>query len=312
MSLETPGLLITFNRADTVAQVLAALRLHRPTRLYWAGDAARPHKPGEAERVAETRALVQQVDWPCAIKTLFHDQNLGCRQGVSAAISWFFAHEEAGIILEDDTVPGPDMPAYCTQLLERYWHHPQVYHIGTNQYNPHMRHHPYSYFASQIPHVWGWATWRHKWAAYQEAEALLTATDRVPELRPEQAPPYLGAFFSQKLEAVRRGEIDAWSYLWAYAILQRGGIALAPRVNLTTNIGMGIQVAGANFSGVSARATFGFFPTYPLLPLQHPPSLAVNQRADHWTYRQVLHWGLWRKIKSKLWTTWERLVLRIC
>lgn len=50
----------------------------------------------------EVRKIITDVDWPCEVKTLFREHNLGCRVAVQTAIDWFFAHENEGIILEDD------------------------------------------------------------------------------------------------------------------------------------------------------------------------------------------------------------------
>ena len=44
-----------------------------------------PERPGEAEKVAATRAVIEhEIDWPCL--------------GVSRAITWFFEQVEEGII----------------------------------------------------------------------------------------------------------------------------------------------------------------------------------------------------------------------
>ena len=45
----------------------------------------------------------------CEVQTLFQESNLGCGLGVSTAITWFFANEERGIILEDDIIPDPTL-----------------------------------------------------------------------------------------------------------------------------------------------------------------------------------------------------------
>ena len=34
------------------------------------------------------------MDWPCEVKTLFRDKNLGMQKAVSDAINWFFENEE--------------------------------------------------------------------------------------------------------------------------------------------------------------------------------------------------------------------------
>ena len=46
----------------------------------------------------------EMVNWECEIKKLYSDTNQGCRIGVTKAISWFFANEKMGIIMEDDIV----------------------------------------------------------------------------------------------------------------------------------------------------------------------------------------------------------------
>ena len=106
LKITTPILFLIFNRPNTTIQVLQEIRKVAPSRLYIACDGARTHKEGEKEKVQETRELVlKNIDWECEVKTLFRDNNLGCKEAVSGAISWFFENEEMGIILEDDCLP---------------------------------------------------------------------------------------------------------------------------------------------------------------------------------------------------------------
>ncbi|MCX7759372.1 MAG: nucleotide-diphospho-sugar transferase, partial [bacterium] len=104
--LKTAVLLLTFKRLDTTRQVFEMIRKAKPPRLYIAGDGPRDWVEGEKEKVKAVRDYVMNnIDWNCEVKTLFRDKNLGCGRAVSEAITWFFEHEEMGIILEDDTVP---------------------------------------------------------------------------------------------------------------------------------------------------------------------------------------------------------------
>jgi len=103
--LRTAVLFLVFNRPGTTAKVFEAIRKARPPRLYVAADAARASREGEAERVALVREIATDVDWPCEVLTLFREENLGCKYAVSDGITWFFEHEEQGIILEDDCLP---------------------------------------------------------------------------------------------------------------------------------------------------------------------------------------------------------------
>ncbi|HWQ38896.1 MAG TPA: hypothetical protein VNM24_09855, partial [Burkholderiales bacterium] len=93
-----PVLLLAFNRPETTAQVLRSLRDVRPGRLFFAVDGPREGRQGERERVAAVRRLVEKIDWPCRVDTLFREANLGCKKAVSEAITWFFDQVQAGVI----------------------------------------------------------------------------------------------------------------------------------------------------------------------------------------------------------------------
>src|ERR1700749_4422312 len=93
-------LFIIFNRLDSTHKVFDQIRKASPTRLYIAADGPRFDQEGEEQLCKKTRGIVDKVDWDCEIHTLFRDKNLGCKKAVSSAITWFFNHEEEGIILE--------------------------------------------------------------------------------------------------------------------------------------------------------------------------------------------------------------------
>jgi len=84
-----PVLFLIFNRLGSASRVFNAIREARPTRLYIGCDGAREDRLGEAEIVGQVRLLAEKVDWPCEVKTLFRDKNLGCKAAVSSAITWF-------------------------------------------------------------------------------------------------------------------------------------------------------------------------------------------------------------------------------
>ena len=110
---DTPVLLIVFSRADTATAVVRAVSKVKPSRVYVAADGPRAHKEGEAALCEETRkAVLAAIDWDCEVFTNFSDVNYGCGLGPANAVSWFFEHEEKGIILEDDCAPGSPSPYF--------------------------------------------------------------------------------------------------------------------------------------------------------------------------------------------------------
>ena len=155
-----PILFLIFCRPDTTEQVFEQIRAIKPARLYVAADAPRAGRPDEAERAAQARAITEKVDWPCEVKTLYREQNLGCKRAVSEAISWFFEQEEYGVILEDDCLPHPSFFPYCEELLLRYKDDQRIGHISGNCFLPQIISPELSYDFCSVTHIWGWATWR--------------------------------------------------------------------------------------------------------------------------------------------------------
>ena len=108
MAYPVPILLIIWRRPNTTKQVINAIKNIQPSSIYIASDGPRLGLEDELEKVNLTRDLaLNSIDWHCEVKTRFSEINLGCRDGVSSAISWFFEHVNEGIILEDDVLPHP-------------------------------------------------------------------------------------------------------------------------------------------------------------------------------------------------------------
>lgn len=272
---DTPLLLIAWRRPHTIRQVIDAIRPVAPTRLYLACDGPNLERPGEGEKVAATRSVIDnEIDWPCQIERLYSDVNQGCRLGVSRAITWFFEQVEEGIILEDDCVPHPDFFPYCTTLLERYRHDTRVWCIsGNNFQNGHWRGEG-SYYFSRIPLIWGWATWRRCWQQYDSDLSELSAL---------RASGHLDTIFTDSLEKeywsniwqrlLDTGKPNTWDYQWSFTCIANGGLSAEPNENLVSNVGFGED------------ATHTVDPAEPILAargmseLSHPRFVLRNEEA---------------------------------
>lgn len=284
----SPILLLIFNRAETTRQVFEAIRRARPRRLYVAGDGPRADRPGEDEKVRSTRAVIEGVDWPCEVKTLFRTENLGCQQGVSQAISWFFEREEYGIILEDDCLPDPSFFPFCDELLERCKDDERIGHISGNCYLPHLVPAGQSYDFCSIPHIWGWATWRRAWKKYRvdfpawaEIRHDKSLKDRLFLDRRERI--YFSTFLSDTLSKSRG--INAWSPQWVYTLRLQGQLSICPAVNLVTNIGLdGVEATHTRGGRRSQRLSYSSSALE--FPLKHPENILRNKEMDRETFRK--------------------------
>lgn len=80
--LRTPVLITAFTRYETTRVVMEAVRKARPPRLYFACDG--PRNEVEKIKTDRVRSLVELVDWPCELHTLFHEQNKGSKYVLSS------------------------------------------------------------------------------------------------------------------------------------------------------------------------------------------------------------------------------------
>src|SRR5690348_12863814 len=104
---DTPVVVVLFNRAERVRELVTALRPVRPARLFAIADGPRPAHDGDRDTCAAARAALDAIDWPCTIERNFADSNLGLDARVVTGLDWAFARTDRAVILEDDVLPHP-------------------------------------------------------------------------------------------------------------------------------------------------------------------------------------------------------------
>ncbi len=274
-----PLLFLVFNRLDTTSEVFKRISEYRPNKLYIASDGARENKTGEKKFVQDVRDFIlSEIKWECEVKTLFRERNLGCKLAVSEAISWFFKHEEMGIILEDDCLPDISFFQYCEELLERYKDDSRIFCISGNNFTSHSKQARDSYYFSSFPHIWGWATWRRAWANYD-----LQMND-WPDFKKNRLLKLSNYSFGTKrylenvFESAYHNRINTWDYQWVYSCIKNNGLTIIPRVNLVNNIGFDDRATHTtnepSFSTKSYNLDF---------PLVHPSIVITNSHLDKLT-----------------------------
>jgi hypothetical protein len=294
--LETPVVLVVFNRPEQTARVFGAVASARPSRLFLVGDGPRANHPGEAERCEMVKQIVSAVDWPCKVETNFAVENMGCGQRVISGLNWVFSLVEEAIILEDDCLPDPSFFPFCRDLLQRYRGDSRIAAItGTNLVERFVRT-PSSYYFSQLGGIWGWATWSCQWQSYDEnlkkwpalrdANALAEIFERPRDI----------AYWTRIFDAMYGGRgPNTWDYQWVYTNMFGSRLTIVPCVNLVANIGF----------GDGATHTFTADPRLlPKLrsidfPLRHPDALIASRSLDR-HYQELYFTRLSRRAVSKL------------
>ena len=297
MSSQTivPVLFLIYNRPEHTQRVFAEIRNAKPIRLYIAADGPRPTRSKDFKLCEQARAVVDQIDWECEVFRLYRDTNLGCKLGVSSAISWFFDQEQEGIILEDDCLPDSSFFRFSSELLDHYRREPRVMMIsGTNDLGIWNDEHESYHFS--LGGIWGWASWSRAWKHFDESMSEWNT--------PTSARVLNSAFGNHReyqkntllFESAFRGRIDTWDIQWKFARLIHRGLTVTPARNLVSNIGFGPE-------GTHTRRRRAFSiepPVYSMkFPLRHPVAVEVDREYVRRSFART-NPRLFRRLTSRL------------
>ena len=287
MGFKTPILLIIWRRPITTNKVIDAIRKFNPERIYVHCDGPRKNSKNDINEVEETRKLIEdKIDWPCKITKLYRKKNKGLYEGGSSAISWFFEQVEEGIILEDDTVPGPEFLPYCEELLSKYRYDTRIWCISGNNFQKGKWHGNASYYFSKHVGVWGWATWRRCWKKFDLEIKNWPDIKKSDLLKSILEDPIERKYWSSMWEKTYDNprHFNTWDLQWVYCCLINSGLTIVPNRNLVRNIGYGKD---ATHTLIENKSTL----TDKVLgDLKHPEFIIKNNYADRFQF-DYLHEG---------------------
>ncbi len=290
---DTPILFLVFNRPGVTQQVFDQIKKIKPHFLYIAADGPRSGREDEIYNCLQTRAIIEQVDWDCELKTLFREDNLGCGVAVSSAITWFFDQVEYGIILEDDCLPVLSFFQYCEELLIKYKDDEFIMLIGGNNFQNGIQRGPGSYYFSYYPHIWGWASWRRAWNYYNyemsDFEEVIADGKIEHVFQSKCEKKYWLNTFSQ----TQKKEKNTWDYQWVYSIWKNNGVVITPNCNIVLNLGFRDSSTHTflrdSFKEINETTEIIF-------PLIHPEKI-IDKVADKTTFNNVFGHNLKRLLR---------------
>ncbi len=281
--LNTPILVIIFNRPHLVQGLFDELKKQRPKQLFVFCDGARKEKVGEKELLDKSKAIFEtQIDWQCELKKYYLDQNKGAGRAVSSAIKWFFENVEQGIILEEDCFPGQDFFPYCEELLERYKDDEKVMFIGGNNFQE-TNTSPYSYYFSSYAHIWGWATWRNTIDGYSfDVENISNKEFRKILKKYFNHSWHERGYWIDRFKLIKKNKINSWDYQLLFNIWRKNGVCIIPSVNLVKNVGFSKDaIHCTNIDNDFANLSLS-----DIMPLSHPKTVEINKDADNFFFKK--------------------------
>ncbi len=222
------------------------------------------------------------IDWKCEVKTLFRENNLGCKIAVSEAITWFFDNVEEGIIIEDDCLPSPDFFPFCEELLKKFRDNEKIMHISGANYQFGKKHGAASYYFSIYPHIWGWASWRRAWKKYDVNLTDLENFKNKNTIKKIADQPKEQLYWLSRFEMVKNGTFNTWDYQWVFACWNNEGLSISPNYNLVTNIGFNNEA-----THTVSETPIANMPLEKLNTVIHPNKIIVNHKADHFIFENI-------------------------
>jgi hypothetical protein len=297
-SLNTAVLFLVFKRLETAKLVFDSIKKAKPSRLYIASDGARSSKLGEAEQVESVREyILSGIDWDCEVKTLFRQENLGCKVAVSSAIDWFFQQEDKGIILEDDCLPSQSFFGYCEELLEKYKADLRVWNIGG--YKPsYLASDEYSYNFSKFTQIWGWATWADRWKYYDVTLSKYRENRNILDDYEFFSEEFQNISRKKTLNKILSSELDTcWDYQWNFTVRINNGLSIRPSINLIRNIGFGDDATHTFNNNTEVKNNLA---NEIELPLTHPDFIMIHKENDKYFGSKNLDFRFLSKVKRKI------------
>lgn len=282
MPNNTEALVIGFNRPQQLEGAIANLRELGVRRVFVGIDGPRPNRPDDAVAVQGCREVAEAARADGPVELLAQEANLGCRRGVSTAISWFLERVGEGVIVEDDVRVSPAFLAFAAEGLARYRDEPRVGMVSGYTPLPPAVDPPRAHL-TWYGGIWGWATWAERWQAWPGPPATPALFDTAPV-------PVASALVRRRIthgaRLVELG-VDTWDYSWDTARVVNGWLCATPSARLTTNVG---------FDTDATHTSRGSIPSAPIdltddsARFEHPTGLEPEVAVDEAIVRALDRW----------------------
>ncbi len=305
--IDVSVLILFFNRPDSLRQVFEAVRQAQPTRLFLYQDGPRGDRdlPG----IKACREVVDNVDWSCEVHRLYQEKNYGCDPSEYISQKWAFSHTDRCIVLEDDDVPSPSFFPFCKEMLDRYADDERVGMISgfnIDENTPDVG--DDSYFFTTNFSIWGWASWRRVIDTWDANYTFLDNPEAVARIETLTRERKLRKDFLPMCRAHSASGKAYYETIFHAALLLNGQMAIMPRVNMISNLG--VSNDSTHFAGSVATLPRGYRRIFTMgrhdlaFPLHHPQHVI-----DHVDYRRRVYRTMgWRHP----WIKFTRAIEELC
>lgn len=305
--VDVPVAIQAFVRPEQLAKQWEVIKQARPSILFIRSDGPRETVPTDAELIAKSRAVVEEVDWDCQVYRMYEEKNIGMYGMSDKYTPIIWSKVDRCIFLEDDQVPSVSYFRFCAELLEKYKDDLRIDRITGVNLCEKWEDTPDDYFFARVPASSGVATWRR--SVEGRGESLSYAQN-----------PYVMEHIRKDIPWYLRKQFISFAQTGTYANHKPGGefytrhaeylqnkLVIVPKYNLIANNGIG---AGATHTGTKStmpkhlQKQYGM-KTYEFeFPLKHPAFIFPDQRFEKEREKQLgvaSRWqNFWRSVERTL------------
>jgi|GEM_PF-1126017 hypothetical protein len=275
--IKTPIVLIAYNRPEILEKNLKFIKYLKLSKIYVVCDG--PKNKDDKKKTDHVRSLIEKyLDKENLVK-IYSSKNMGLRKRIVSGLNEVFKKEESAIILEDDCIADPSFFKLTEELLKKYKNNKNIGSISGSNYLLNNSLVKNSYYFSQYPHSWGWATWKRAWKLFDNE-----MSDWEKHWENHSYSSWLVKWYWHLIfSAVNKLKINSWAYRWTYSCWKNSLLTIIPQKNLVTNIGVGKNASNTRFkSSILNMNSISI-----KFPLIHPKKIVVNKKLDKITEKNL-------------------------
>lgn len=292
--MNTPILIITFNRPDFLKRIISVLKKIRPKKIYFKIDGPRENNKKDLAEIQKVFKEIKNINWNCKKFILKSKKNLGSRDNPIKGINWLFRNETKGIILEDDCIPSESFFRFCEELLIKYKNNKKISMISGRN-NLGITESRFSYYFT-YGNTWGWATWRRAWRLNDVKLKNWSNKKNIKNLKNNlKNYPIFFDLITDRCKKILENKINsAWDYQWFFSVISNNMIGIIPKLNLIKNIGFDDRSSHKTDKKILFQIN-----SYNLkFPLKHNNKLTIDKKLLLKEYNKIYKQPIFANVKK--------------
>lgn len=244
--VELPVFVRIWIRPNLQREQFEIIREARPSVLFLVSDGGR--NDDERERIAQSRAVFDDIDWDCDVYQLYWCMNVGMYTSASQSADFIWERADRCVWLEDDIMPSVSAFRFWAEMLDKYEDDKRVLGVCAMNHEGISEDVKSDYFFSREASIWGMGIWRRTYNIrslgfeFANDPYLINRMEENASLNPD---------FNRRLRGYASGSLyeghAATGEFWnAFSALVANQLYIVPKKNMISNRGCRADSAHAD------------------------------------------------------------------